>query len=99
MRSRSDQKTRQSASYAHNHPIKSNDALYSTGQRDLKRLLGYSSTENVGIAGMGFGIGMLGMAWEQPSLTALGFGGGLLHVLNHAFFKCLLFYAAGSVYQ
>jgi hydrogenase-4 component B len=74
-------------------------ALYSTGQRDLKRLLGYSSTENVGIAGMGFGIGMLGMAWEQPSLTALGFGGGLLHVLNHAFFKCLLFYAAGSVYQ
>ncbi|MBK9345043.1 MAG: proton-conducting membrane transporter [Burkholderiales bacterium] len=74
-------------------------ALYSTGQRDLKRLLGYSSTENVGIAGMGFGIGMLGMAWEQPTLTALGFGGGLLHVLNHAFFKCLLFYAAGSVYQ
>lgn len=74
-------------------------ALYTTGQRDLKRLLGYSSTENVGIAGMGFGIGMLGMAWEQPTLITLGFAGGLLHVLNHAFFKCLLFYAAGSIYQ
>lgn len=74
-------------------------ALYTTGQRDLKRLLGYSSTENVGIAGMGFGIGMLGMAWEQPTLITLGFAGGLLHVLNHAFFKCLLFYAAGSVYH
>jgi hydrogenase-4 component B len=74
-------------------------ALYTTGQRDLKRLLGYSSTENVGIAGMGFGVGMLGMAWEQPTLVVLGFAGGLLHVLNHAFFKCLLFYTAGSVYQ
>jgi hydrogenase-4 component B len=34
--------------------------LYTVGQRDLKRLLGYSSTENVGIAGIGFGVGMLG---------------------------------------
>jgi hydrogenase-4 component B len=69
------------------------------GQRDLKRLLGYSSTENVGIAGIGFGVGCLGLSWEQPALVALGFGGGLLHVLNHAFFKCQLFYAAGCVYQ
>ncbi|MGQ0708140.1 MAG: proton-conducting transporter transmembrane domain-containing protein [Rhodoferax sp.] len=74
-------------------------ALYTTGQRDLKRMLGYSSTENVGIAGIGIGIGMLGWAWEQPLLVALGFAAGLLHVLNHAFFKCLLFYTAGSVYQ
>ncbi|MDO8794514.1 MAG: proton-conducting transporter membrane subunit [Vicinamibacterales bacterium] len=74
-------------------------ALYTVGQRDLKRLLGYSSTENVGIAGIGFGIGCLGLAWNNGPLTALGFAGGLLHVLNHAFFKCLLFYAAGAVYQ
>jgi len=73
--------------------------LYTTGQRDLKRLLGYSSTENVGIAGMGFGLGCLGLSWSQPALVVLGFGGGLLHVLNHAFFKCQLFYAAGCVYQ
>jgi hydrogenase-4 component B len=74
-------------------------ALYTTSQRDLKRLLGYSSTENVGIAGIGFGIGYLGLAWHQPALVALGFTGGILHLLNHAFFKCLLFYAAGAVYK
>jgi len=74
-------------------------ALYTVGQRDLKRLLGYSSTENVGIAGIGFGIGCLGLSWNLPVLVVLGFGGGLLHVLNHAFFKCQLFYAAGCVYR
>jgi hydrogenase-4 component B len=73
--------------------------LYTTAQRDLKRLLGYSSTENVGIAGMGFGVGYLGLAWHQPALVVLGFTGGILHLLNHAFFKCLLFYAAGAVYR
>lgn len=74
-------------------------ALYTVGQRDLKRLLGYSSTENVGIAGIGLGLGCLGLAWGNTALVALGFAGGLLHVLNHAFFKCQLFYAAGAVYQ
>jgi hydrogenase-4 component B len=73
--------------------------LYTSVQRDLKRLLGYSSTENVGIAAMGFGVGYLGLAWGKPVLVVLGFGGGLLHVLNHALFKCLLFYAAGAVYR
>lgn len=73
--------------------------LYTVGQRDLKRLLGYSSTENVGIAGMGFGLGTLGLAWEAPGLVVLGFAGGMLHVLNHALFKCQLFYAAGCIYQ
>ncbi|WP_296445000.1 proton-conducting transporter membrane subunit [Rhodoferax sp. UBA5149] len=73
--------------------------LYTVGQRDLKRLLGYSSTENVGIAGIGFGVGCLGLTWGIPALVALGFAGGLLHVLNHAFFKCQLFYTAGAVYR
>jgi hydrogenase-4 component B len=74
-------------------------ALFSTSQRDLKRLLGYSSTENVGIAAMGFGVGILGLAWDAPAVAALGFAGGVLHVLNHAWFKCLLFYGAGAVYR
>lgn len=73
--------------------------LYTTAQRDLKRVLGYSSTENVGIAAIGFGIGYLGWTWGLPGLSLLGFGGGLLHILNHALFKCLLFYSAGSVYR
>ncbi len=45
-------------------------ALYTAGQRDLKRLLGYSSTENVGIAGLGLGVGCLGLAWDNAPLTA-----------------------------
>ncbi|MEY4547344.1 MAG: hydrogenase-4 component [Pseudomonadota bacterium] len=73
--------------------------LYTTTQRDLKRLLGYSSTENVGIAALGFGLGYLGWSWGDPALALLGFAAGLLHVLNHAIFKCLLFYAAGAVYR
>jgi hydrogenase-4 component B len=73
--------------------------LYTSTQRDLKRLLGYSSTEHVGVAAMGFGLGCLGWTWGVPALVVAGFGGGLLHVLNHAVFKCLLFYAAGSVYR
>jgi hydrogenase-4 component B len=73
--------------------------LYTATQRDLKRMLGYSSTENVGIAAMAFGVGMLGWAWSDPVLASLGFGGGLLHILNHAFFKCSLFYAAGAIYR
>ena len=73
--------------------------LYTATQRDLKRMLGYSSTENVGIAAMAFGLGMLGWAWSNPALATLGFGGGLLHILNHALFKCSLFYAAGAVYR
>lgn len=74
-------------------------ALFTTTQRDLKRLLGYSSTENVGVAAMGFGVGYLGLTWDRPALVALGFGGGILHLFNHALFKCLLFYAAGAVYR
>lgn len=73
--------------------------LYTITQRDIKRLLGYSSTENVGIAGMGFGMGCIGLSMNQPVLVAFGFGGGILHILNHALFKCLLFYGAGSIYR
>ncbi|WP_438037533.1 proton-conducting transporter transmembrane domain-containing protein [Sorangium sp. So ce128] len=73
--------------------------LSTSAERDLKRLLGYSSTENVGIAAMGFGVGYLGWTWGVPALTLCGFGGGLLHILNHALFKCLLFYAAGAIYR
>ncbi len=73
--------------------------LNTAPQRDLKRMLGYSSTENVGIAAMGFGIGYLGWTWNLPGLALCGFAGGILHLVNHAFFKCLLFYAAGSIYR
>jgi len=66
-------------------------------QHDLKRMLAYSSVENMGILGLGFGVGLIGLGNHQPLVAALGFSGALLHVLNHAIFKSLLFMGAGSV--
>jgi hydrogenase-4 component B len=68
-------------------------------QHDLKRLLAYHSIENIGIIGIGIGLGMIGLATGNTALSLLGFSGGLLHVLNHSLFKSLLFFNAGSVYQ
>ena len=65
--------------------------------RDFKRMLAYCTIENIGI--IGIGIGMMGLGNNNPMLYYLGFGGALLHVLNHSLFKSLLFYSAGSVYQ
>ena len=71
--------------------------LYALSQHDLKRLLAYHSVENIGIIAMGLGVGVLGISYENPTMAALGFTGGLLHVVNHAVFKSLLFLGAGSV--
>ena len=71
--------------------------LFALAQHDLKRLLAYHSVENIGIISLGLGLGMLGLSWGCLPLAVLGFGGGLLHVLNHAIFKSLLFLGAGSV--
>lgn len=71
--------------------------LFALAQHDLKRLLAYHSVENIGIITMGLGLGVLGLALDRPFLAILGFAGGLLHVLNHALFKGLLFLGAGSV--
>jgi hydrogenase-4 component B len=71
--------------------------LYAIAQHDLKRLLAYHSVENIGIISIGLGIGILGISYQAPVIAILGFGGGLLHIINHALFKALLFMAAGSV--
>ena len=67
--------------------------------RDFKRMLAYCTIENIGIIGIGIGIGLIGLGNGNQILYFLGFGGALLHVLNHSLFKSLLFYSAGSVYQ
>lgn len=71
--------------------------VYALGQHDLKRLLAYHSVENIGIILIGIGLGMIGVAYNNPAMAVLGFAGGLLHVLNHAIFKSLLFMGAGMV--
>ena len=72
--------------------------LYAITQHDLKRLLAYSSIENIGIIGLGVAIGMLGLAYSSPVVATFGFAGGFLHILNHSIFKELLFFSAGNAY-
>ncbi len=71
--------------------------LLALAQHDLKRLLAYHSVENIGIIALGLGVGILGLRAGLPAVAAIGFAGALLHVLNHALFKGLLFFAAGNV--
>jgi len=68
-------------------------------QHNLKKLLAYHSIENIGIIGMGIGLGCIGLGIDNPYLSAAGFASALLHTLNHSLFKSSLFYAAGNVYR
>ncbi|MDP3912092.1 MAG: proton-conducting transporter membrane subunit [Gemmatimonadales bacterium] len=71
--------------------------LWALAQHDLKRLLAYHSIENIGIILLGVGAGALGVAYEQPVVAVLGFAGAVLHTVNHAVFKSLLFLGAGAI--
>ncbi len=71
--------------------------LLALAQHDLKRVLAYSSVENVGLVAIGLGLGLLGQAYDVPRMAYLGYAGALLHIVNHALFKGLLFLAAGAV--
>ncbi len=71
--------------------------LYALPQQDIKRLLAYSSVENIGIIVAGIGLGVIGQSLHSPLIQVLGFAGALLHVWNHAIFKGLLFLGAGSI--
>jgi hydrogenase-4 component B len=71
--------------------------LFALAQHDLKRLLAYHSIENIGIILMGLGLAIIGEARGKPEWIVLGLAGCILHVWNHALFKSLLFFSAGSV--
>lgn len=66
-------------------------------QHDVKKLLAYHSIENIGIIGLGIGLGIFGNATGNAVIAVTGFTGAVLHTLNHSLFKSLLFYSAGSV--
>ncbi len=70
--------------------------LFALAQRDLKRLLAYSSVENVGIVCLSLGVATVGRAAGLQSVAFLGFAAALVHTVNHAAFKGTLFLAAGS---
>ena len=71
--------------------------LYALMEHDLKRLLAFSTIENVGIILLGIGAAMLARTAGLASVAALALAAALLHALNHAVIKGLLFLAAGSV--
>ncbi len=71
--------------------------LYALMQRDLKRLLAYSTVENIGIVFIGLGLALAFKANGMTGAAALAFTAALLHVLNHSLFKSLLFFGAGAV--
>ncbi|WP_308389897.1 proton-conducting transporter membrane subunit [Acidithiobacillus sp. AMEEHan] len=71
--------------------------LFSALQRDLKRMLAYSSMENMGLILVAFGLARIFAAEGSPTLAALALSAGLFQIVNHAFFKGLLFLGSGSV--
>jgi len=70
---------------------------FALGQNDIKRLLAYSSIENIGIIAIGLGLALLGRSYNRPEWMLLGLSGAMLHVWNHSLFKSLLFFVAGTV--
>ncbi len=71
--------------------------LYALMQGDLKRLLAYSTVENIGIVFIGLGLAMAFRASGLAAGAALALTAALLHVFNHAVFKSLLFFGAGAI--
>ena len=71
--------------------------LYAIAENDLKRLLAYSSVENIGIIFLGLGTSLIFLAHHAPVWAGLALVGALLHAFNHALFKSLLFLGAGAI--
>jgi len=71
--------------------------VFAAVQTDMKRLLAYSSIENVGLIFAGFGLTLIFHGFGMGALAALALTATLYHCLNHAFYKSLLFLCTGSV--
>ena len=71
--------------------------VFSTVQVEMKRLLAYSSIENIGLMCAGMGLALLFASYGMQALSALALTAALYHMLSHAFFKSLLFCSTGAV--
>jgi formate hydrogenlyase subunit 3/multisubunit Na+/H+ antiporter MnhD subunit len=73
--------------------------VFALAERDVKRILAYSTVENAGIATLALGVGLLGSASGSSLLAALGWTAALLHLWNHALAKSALFLGFGALAQ
>jgi formate hydrogenlyase subunit 3/multisubunit Na+/H+ antiporter MnhD subunit len=71
--------------------------LFGLMQNDLKRVLAYSTIENIGVIFVALGLALAFKANGFGAASALAMTAALFHVLNHALFKSLLFFGAGAV--
>ena len=71
--------------------------MYALMETDIKRVLAYSTVENVGIILIGLGAAMVFESYHLNLLAGLALIATLLHVMNHAFFKTTLFMGVGSI--
>ncbi|MEO6352019.1 MAG: hydrogenase 4 subunit B [Burkholderiaceae bacterium] len=71
--------------------------VLSAAQTDMKRLLAYSSVENIGLIFVGIGLTILFRAYDMTGLAALSLTASLYHVASHGAFKSLLFLCTGTV--
>ncbi|SIT44951.1 Hydrogenase 4 subunit B [Paraburkholderia piptadeniae] len=71
--------------------------VFSAIQTDMKRLLAYSSIDNIGLMFVSMGLAILFRAFDMPALSALSLTALLYQIASHAAFKSLLFIATGSV--
>jgi formate hydrogenlyase subunit 3/multisubunit Na+/H+ antiporter MnhD subunit len=71
--------------------------VFSAAQVDMKRLLAYSSIDNIGLLFSGIGLAVLFSAYGMKPMAALALTAALYHVASHAFFKSLLFVGTGAV--
>lgn len=71
--------------------------MFAAVQGDMKRLLAYSSIENIGLLLVGIGLTLIFHVYGKDTLAALSLTAALYHSLNHAFFKSLLFIGTGSI--
>lgn len=73
--------------------------IFAAMQNDVKRLLAYSSIENIGVILIGLGVAAVGHAAGSNLIGMCGMCGALLHIVNHSLFKTMLFFSAGNVYS
>lgn len=73
--------------------------IFAAMQNDVKRLLAYSSIENIGVILIGLGVAAVGHAAGSNLIGMCGMCGALLHIVNHSLFKTMLFLSAGNIYS